>query len=112
MAIQAGMLDRTITIQRSTETFNDLNEPVLAWPDFITVRAMRRDVSDSERFAAGQIGSSLMSRFTIRSSADSRTITPKDRIVHEGSIWNIHGVKEVNEGRRRFLEITAVRSND
>jgi len=112
MATQAGMLDRKITIQRFTETFNELNEPVQTWADFITVRAMRRDVSDSERFAAGQIGSSLLCRFTIRSSADSRTVTPKDRIVHEGSTWSIHGVKEANEGRRRFIEITAVKDND
>ncbi len=110
----AGTLDRKITIQRSTETFNEFNEPVVVWTDFYAPRAARRDVSDGEKFAAGQVGSHRMTRFVIRSSSEADTVTPVDRISYEGAIWNIHGVKEADQGdmRGRYLEITAVRNTD
>lgn len=113
--IGAGDLDRKITIQRFTSVPNEFNEPVETWTDFKTVRAMRRDVSDRQRIemmAAGQVGAFLASRFTIRSSTETRTITPVDRLVHEGKTWAIHGIKEADEGRYRFLEITAVKDAD
>ncbi|UUP19509.1 phage head closure protein [Nitratireductor thuwali] len=109
----AGKLDRKITIRRFTSVPNEFNEPVETWSDFLpNIWARREDVSDGEKFAAGQVGSSLRSRFVIRSSTASRTVTPVDRLVHEGSTYNIHGVKETKEGRRRFIEITAVKDND
>jgi SPP1 family predicted phage head-tail adaptor len=110
----AGTLDRKITIQRSTETVNEFNEPQLVWADFYAPRAARRDVSDGERFAAGQVGSHLMTRFVIRASSETETVTPVDRISYDGAIWNIHGIKEADQGdmRGRFLEITAVRNTD
>lgn len=112
MTITAGQLDRKVTIQRFTSVPNEFNEPVETWADFFTCRAMRRDVSDGEKFAAGQVGSSLRSRFTVRSSSETRTVTPTDRLVHEGDTWSIHGVKEANEGRHKFIEITAVKDAD
>ncbi len=108
----AGDLDRKITIQRATTVPNDLNEDVETWVDFVTARAKRRDVSDGEKFAAGQVGSSLRARFTIRSSIEARTVTPLDRLSHDGETWSIHGVKEADEGRHRFIEITAVKDAD
>jgi SPP1 family predicted phage head-tail adaptor len=104
----AGDLVRKVTIQRATSVPNELNEPVETWTDFISYRAQRKDVSDGEKFAAGTVGSSLRSRFVIRSTADSRTVTPLDRLVHDGDIWNIDGVKQSDQGRDRFIEITAV----
>lgn len=115
MPTTAGQLDRKVTIQRSTATYNDLNEPVETWNDFITVSAKRRDASDRQRIemmAAGQVGSFLASRFTIRSSMQARSINPTDRLVHEGYVWSINGVKEADEGRFRFIEILAVKDAD
>ncbi len=108
----AGSLDRRIVIERFTSVPNDLNEPVETWATFITVWASRSDVSDGENVAAGQVGSSLRSRFVIRSSAAAKTVTPVDRISYGGGVWNIHGVKETKDGRNRFIEITAVRDTD
>lgn len=113
--IGAGDLDRKVTIQRFTSVPNEFNEPVETWADFKTVRAMRRDVSDRQRvemMAAGQVGAFQVSRFTIRSTSETRTITPVDRLVHDGKTWAIHGIKEADEGRYRFLEITAVKDAD
>lgn len=110
--VTAANLDRKITIQRASTVMNEFNEPVETWADLVTVRAMRRDVSDGEKFASDQIGSHLAARFTVRSSTGTRGIKASDRLVHEGANWNIIGVKETADGRHRFLEITATRDAD
>lgn len=101
-------LDRSVSIERSVDETNEFNEPVENWLTFLTVRARRRDASDGEKDAAGQIGGSLMSRFVVRSSARTRSILLTDRLLHDGKTWNIRGIKQADEGRNRFLEITAV----
>lgn len=106
-----GDLDRTVTIQRATDVDNGLNV-TQEWDDFFTCRARRRDVADGEAVAADQLSSFLRTRFVVRSSSETRSLTPKDRLLHEGDTYNIHGVKETNDGRGMFLEITAVKNND
>lgn len=107
-----GKLDRRITFERHSETGRDeFNEPVYGWAVVATVWASRRDASDGEREASGQVGSSVMTRFVIRSSSMSRTFTPKDRINYQG-FWNIEGIKETVDGRGRFIEVTAIRETD
>lgn len=108
----AGSLDRRITIQRATMTTNDFNEAVPAWADLCEVWAARRDVSDGEKLAAGGIGAALATRFVVRSSNDTRTVTAMDRIVHEGATWQVTGVKEADLGRRRYIEISATKDSD
>lgn len=110
--MEAGDLDRRVTIQRSESARNKFNEPIESWSDLTTVWARRRDVSDGEKTAAAQVGATLMSRFVVRSSSITRTVIPTDRLNHDGGLWNILGVKELGEGRNRFLEITAVREAD
>ncbi|MGO7922007.1 phage head closure protein [Rhizobium ruizarguesonis] len=108
-----GSLDRRITIERFIEAGrNAFNEPVANWTSVGSFWARRRDVSDGERQASGAIDSFLASRFVVRSNSVTRTVTPVHRIIHDGVIWNIQGVKEANEGRFRFIEITAVRDAD
>lgn len=53
-----------------------------------------------------------MSRFTVRSSATTRDVKATDRLNYDGGIWNIQGLKEADEGRNRFIEITAIRDVD
>jgi len=105
-------LDRSITVERFTETSNQLNESVQTWAVLLKVRAKRRDASDGEKVAAGQAGATLMSRFVIRSSIAARNVAPTDRIHHDDKIWNIIGIKQADEGRNRFIEITAITSLD
>lgn len=110
--MQAGDLDRRIVLQRATKTINGFNEEIETWADLAKVWARRRDVSDGEKEASGQVGSVLVSRFTIRSNPTSRGFRPIDRIRYDGANWNIQGIKEADEGRNRFLEITAARDAD
>lgn len=112
----AGKLDRRITIKREGETGrNEYNEPIIGWSVLATVWAQRKDASDSTRLeyqAAGQVGSSQVSRFIVRSSVTTRSVTPVDQISYDGSDWNILSIKETSEGRKRFIEITAARRQD
>jgi SPP1 family predicted phage head-tail adaptor len=112
MPVTANDLDRRVTFQRATTVDNEYNEPVETWQDLVSVPAKRQDLSDRQRLeflAAGQVGAFTIVRFTVRSSSITRTITPVDRLTHEGAIWEIHSIKELDEGRRRFLEVTARR---
>lgn len=113
---KASDLDRKVTFQRLEGVPNEFNEIVdQTWVDVFPCRAMRRDVSDRQRLemmAAGQVSAFIVTRFTVRSSTETRAVKPADRLVHEGEAWNIHGIKEADEGRFRFLEITAVRDAD
>ncbi len=109
----AGALDRRITIQRSTAGTDPLNAEILTWTDYITVSAQRRDSSDGERYAAGQVGTQVLARFKVRSSSLTRTITARDRISHDGATWNIKSAPyETLDGRKRFLWITAAKDAD
>lgn len=67
--------------------------------------AARKDVSDAEKAASGTVQATLAARFTVRSSAMTRAIKPKDRLTCDGKSFDIVGIKEL--GRRDFLEITA-----
>lgn len=106
--MQAGALDRRITIQRSTRTPDGGGGYTVAWQDLATVSAARIDVSDAEKYAAGRLVSVKLSRFTVRSSSLTRTITAADRFTHESLTWNIDGIKETRDGRKSFLEITGM----
>lgn len=110
----AGALDRRITLERDGEEIgrDQWNEIIYSDPVSFTLWASRKDVSDAERFAAGQTGATLQSRFRVRSSQRTRAVTPVYRLVHDDATWNILGVKETAEGRKRFLEITAIREAD
>lgn len=106
-------LDRFITIRRVVGTPNELGEIVggTEQPIF-TVRARRQDVSDGEKFAAGGVGGFLTARFIVRSTMKTRSIRPSDKLDHDGRRWNLKGIKERDEGRRRFLELTATVNTD
>ncbi|WP_151720481.1 phage head completion protein [Gemmobacter serpentinus] len=100
-------LDRLVQFQRRV----GVNGPYgyeYSWHDHgAPIRAARHDVSDGERAVAGWIESTLVSRFTVRSSAFTRDLTPIDQLTHDGLTWDIQGIKEAWLGRFRFLEITA-----
>lgn len=106
-----GDLDRRIVIERATTTENALNEPVETWGVYAQLWARKSDVSDGERNAAGQVGSFLMSRFVVRHSPTTKAIKPSDRLSYQGT-WNIHGIKETQDGRSRFLELTCAKDAD
>lgn len=108
-----GGMDRRVVIQRATEGAQDgFGQPSMTWSTHATVWASRSDVKDAEKVAAGQRDSGLMSRFVVRSTSDTRSVTTQDRLSYDSATWNISGVKETGDGRNRFIELTAVRDSD
>lgn len=74
------------------------------------VWAKRTDISDGERWRAGEVQAHVTARFVVRSSAFTRGITPKDRLTCDGRDYDIVGIKEI--GRLDRLEITAAARAD
>lgn len=109
--MQAGKLDRRITLQRYGSTTNEWNEPITGWSEIGVRWASKEDVSDGEKVRAAQVGASVSTRFRVRYDSLTSTLTAADRLICEDVEYQISGTKE-GEGRRREIEITAARSND
>lgn len=108
--IEAGKLDRRITIQRATFTRNDMGEQIPAWSTLATVWAEAKPVSDGERVKAREVSAEISMRFTIRWSTTVGGVNPKDQVVYAGRTYDIVGVKEI--GRREGIEISAMARAD
>lgn len=103
--MDAGRMDRRITLERFTETRDEFNSPVQAWAPLATVGASKEDIRDAERWSAQEVGAEVTTRFRIRYSATVADLNPKDRVQFDGRQYDIAAVKEI--GRREGLEITA-----
>ncbi|WP_147112106.1 phage head closure protein [Tateyamaria sp. syn59] len=111
--IRLGELDRKAIFYHEVETGrNAKNEPVTRREELTRARARRRDVSDAERFQAGRQDAALVSRFVVLSRTATRRIREHMEFRCDGLLWQVQGMKQVDLGRNRFLEITAVSVNE
>lgn len=102
----AGGFDRWITIERITgHAPGAFNEQSPVWGVLAELRAAMTPVSDGERWVAqlGQVAAIATHRFRIPWGL---SVGPMDRVIHDGRVFEILGVKEL--GRRVGQEITAV----
>lgn len=104
-------LDRPVQFQRRTLVDNGFNQTEV-WEDHgATHMAAKRDLSDGERWRAGEVQAHVTTRFTLRWSPFTADISPKDRLVFEGETYEIVGAKD-SAGRRQYREFTCARRND
>jgi SPP1 family predicted phage head-tail adaptor len=103
--MDAGHLDRRIALKRASSTVNGFNEPVYSWATLATVWAQMVPVNDGERMRAGETLANMQARFTVRWSATTATVDPRDRLTFNGREYDINGVKLI--GRNKHIEITA-----
>lgn len=108
--MDAGALDRRIALQRATMTRDAFNEPVYAWSTLATVWASKTDVSDRERLTSAEVAAEISTRFRVRWSSVTASLTPKDRVSYDGKNYDIVSVKEIS--RRAGVEISAVARAD
>lgn len=73
--------------------------------------AAKRDLSDGERWRAGEVQAHITTRFVLRWSPFTAGIDPRDRLVCEGVTYEIVGAKD-GAGRRRVIEFTCAARND
>lgn len=108
---RAGDLDRRVQFHRAALTDDGYTAAAETWADLGSpVWASKADISDGERWRAGEVQAHITTRFRVRWSAFSAGITPKDRLVCGGVTYDISGIKEI--GRRELLEITAAARAD
>lgn len=104
--MRAGDLDRRITLQRYSVSYNAANEPDETWtPDASPVWASWRRASARETLAAGQVQAAVSDIFEIRFSSAVANLNAKDRIAYGGRIYDISSVTEI--GRREGFRIEA-----
>ena len=113
--MSAGRLDRRIQFLRAEKSDNGLNV-VDNWdlPGALhgsPVWASKSDISDGERWRAGEVQAHVTTRFTVRWSLFTAGIDPRDRLVCEGETYEIVGAKD-GAGRRRYREFTCARRSD
>lgn len=105
--------DRIIRLERATVTQDPgSGENVETWATLgpEKIFASYTPVSDGEKVAAGEVGSTLMARFVIRYDSAWSSVNPKDRLVFEGRTFDLWGVKEL--GRHEGFELTAAARSD
>lgn len=108
--MQAGPLDRRVQFLRATLADDGLASAE-TWDDYgLPVWASKADISDGERWRAGEVAAHITTRFRVRWSQFTADITPKDRLECEGRTYDITGIKEI--GRREGIEITAAARAD
>lgn len=108
--MSGSRLDRRVQFERHGQSDDGYTKRDVWAAEGAPVWASKVDISDAERWAAGQIQASVTTRFRVRSSPFTRSWTPKDRLVCEGQSYGIVGIKEI--GRRRWVEVTAARRAD
>jgi SPP1 family predicted phage head-tail adaptor len=98
--MEAGKLDRRITIQTYLNTKNEFGEVEQAWTDVATVWAAVNETGGSEKEEAKQVQATDNTVFAIRFRWD---VAEKDRIIYRNKPYNILSIKEI--GRQKGLEI-------
>lgn len=106
----SGDMNRRVTLQRATVVRGEFNEEIETWGTLAEVWARRDDVSAAESFRAREVGAQLTTRFRIRYSVTVATLNPRDRLVFNGRVYNITGVRE--KQRNRWLEVDCVARDD
>lgn len=90
-----------ITVQTPTET-NELGERVITWTDLIETWAEILPVQGNERFLDHQRYADVTHRVRMRWLAGV-TLTPKQRLVFAGRVFEITAVLNVEERNRELI---------
>jgi hypothetical protein len=106
MAVPMGQMRHTIQILRAAAVDDGFaSKPVFA-AHGDPILARKLDVSDGERFRAGEVAGYVMSRFQVHSTDFTDGITTADRLQFNGQDYEIIGVKDLGDGWQ-LREITA-----
>lgn len=103
----AGRRDTLIELQRFATTQDEYGEEIQSWAPLAQEKAaIYWGRGDERRQAAAEQGSQAAT-FAIVANEVTRTVTVRDRIMLEGTAWDIQSVTLL---ARKHVEITATRS--
>lgn len=102
--MQAGQLDRTLTIQQRQKTVNSqTNEDTFVFSVLATVKGKKIEKEGgSEKFEVNQMIAESKTQFIIRYRAD---VQPDQAIICEGISYDITAANEYGSTRRQWLII-------
>lgn len=104
----AGRRDSLITLQHFTATTDEYGEEVETWADLGQEwAAVFYGRGDERRQAAVEQGKQS-ANFQVLSNDLTRSVSIKDRIDYDGSLWDIVGISPMD---RSQIEYTAVRAS-
>lgn len=87
--MQAGTLDKRITIQSPVTGQNEYGEPLTGWTDVATVWASVLDITGREFIASAATQNTVETKITIRYI---NGITTSMRVLWNGAAYNIQAV--------------------
>jgi len=108
--MRAGKRDKRIVFERSTTTENEYGEEIEAWAPAFERWAQVWMGKGSERREAAMEQGSQAATFAVLADNGTRSTTLKDRIVYDGSVWDIEGIAP-DTPTRGEIEFTAVRGS-
>lgn len=108
--MQAGRLDRRLTIQKKTVTQNSAGEEIETWSTHATVSAIKLENRGAERFTSQQLLGEGVKTFQIRWSNRVKALTSEHRILFDNRIHEIKDIREL--GRREGIEIDCTVRNE
>lgn len=101
--MQAGKLRHRITLQKPVKTQSGSTGAVInIWEDAAVLWADVVDLSAREFVATQAAQSEVTTRITIRYRDD---VTPKNRLVFRGQIYNIHGALTDDKSGLEYLTL-------
>lgn len=93
MGLNAGAMDREVTIQALTDGAGTSGFPVETWADLCTVWMQRMETRGSERFRAAQLSAPIETRwqmhYTAEMDPDLVDVPKKRRLVYSGRVYDI-----------------------
>ena len=98
--MRAGQLDQRVTLETRTTEPGGWGEPVETWTPVATVWAVVEPLAGREYMAAQAAQSEIVARIRIRYRPG---ITSQDRVIHEGTTYNIKSVIDIRSGRRELV---------
>lgn len=102
--LDAGKLDRRVTIERSTASVDGHGEDILVWGSHATRWASARPAPGTERFQSAELAAQSVTRFVFR--WEDGLVSVEDRLLHDdGRRYAISSVMEI--GRREGWEVLA-----
>src|SRR5574338_308188 len=107
--MDAGELERRITLQRLSETDDGYGTVASGWTDIATVWAGLMPILGAEKMAAMENAGVARRKFKIRRSSDVSDLNSKDRLVYRDVN---HDIADVSEMDRDFLIIDAMVRNE
>ncbi len=100
MPLRAGELNRRITFQRKTITYDTFNQPIERWADVMTVWAGVITSGGREYYAAQKLNAETAAVFKVRYNT---RIDASMRVRWGNRVFEIIAVNEVDGGREVML---------